>query len=306
MNVSERWSRYKYRGRNAPKGSQDAFESAKAILAPFKSEHNPSTSALFCACEKCMEQNIRHVATAFNARALIIQGAPRKRIVVDNLQRLREGAKSFADLLVALDDYSRNELLTPFECLGPADPSAQLYEAARIVNLPTPETRDGAASDGVLVERLRALEQYVDLCITAFTAADGEGAPVDRGGNTNLLKKQYGPPTKYMVARCWYFFEMCRPGEATASETGPFLAFVNSVYEYATGELEENATLLNWAKKLARPLRHQFENRKQQAACEIELDRLKRDPQTPERDARVTVLKAEVAALTEDFFKTLF
>jgi hypothetical protein len=102
--VSERWSRFKYRGRNEPKGSRDALERAKLALGALTSEHEPHLKQL-CPCEKCVEQNIIDIVTEFNTRRLIIDGAPRKKTVVNNLQHLREAARFFGEALVALDDY---------------------------------------------------------------------------------------------------------------------------------------------------------------------------------------------------------
>jgi hypothetical protein len=174
------------------------------------------------------------------------------------------------------------------------------------MDLPKPETAEMPASDGPLVERLRALAEYVDRRLEEFTGWDEEeGVSFDRGGNTNLMKERFGPPTWHIVKDCWYFFENCRPGEATASETGPFLQFVNCVYEYATGEIEENSTLLNWIKKLARLLRHHDKLLQKLGPLEVELDELKLDPQTPERDAHIARLEAQLPALREEVVNAL-
>jgi hypothetical protein len=114
------------------------------------------------------------------------------------------------------------------------------------------------------------------------------------------LKERFGPPAWYIVRHGWIFFENCRPGEATGSENGPFLRFVNHVYEYATGETEENSTLLNWIKKLARRLRHHDVLLQRLGPLEVELDDLKLDPPTPERDARIAQLEAELPALRQE------
>ena len=234
-----------------------------------------------------MEQNIKGIATEFNARNLVLAGAPRRKTVVENLKRARDAARSFADALIALDDYSRELLLMQSKYLEHDDPTTRMYKIAQGMDLPKSETKNAAASDGVWVERLRALEQYVDGRLAQFTGWDEEDVHVDLGGNTNLLKEQFGPPAWFMVRQCWYFFENCRPGEGSASETGPFLQFVNAVHEYATGEIKENSSLLNWAKKLARLLRHHDNLLQKLGPLEVELDDLKLDPQTPKRDARI-------------------
>jgi hypothetical protein len=151
-----------------------------------------------------------------------------------------------------------------------------------------------------LVDRLRALDQYIDWRLTDFAGWDEDDAQVDRGGNTNLLREHFGPPAWYMVKMCWYFFENCRPGKATASENGPLLQFVNDVYEYATNETEENSSLLNWIKKLARLLRHHDNLLQKLGPLESKLDDLKLDPQTPERDVRIADLEAQLPALRKE------
>src|SRR5260370_16755145 len=41
LNVPERWSRFRYQGRNEPKGSPAALRRAKLALAPLPLEHTP-------------------------------------------------------------------------------------------------------------------------------------------------------------------------------------------------------------------------------------------------------------------------
>src|SRR5207245_2458013 len=161
--------------------------------------------------------------TEFNARRLVIDGAPRKKTVVDNLLRLREATRLFAEALVVLDDYSRGRLLLSSKFLEDDDPITRMYKMAQGMDLPRPETEEVVASDGPLVERIRAMEQYVDWSLSGFTSWEEEDAPIDRGGNTNLAKERFGPPAWFLVRHCWIFFENCWPGEATGSETGPFL-----------------------------------------------------------------------------------
>jgi hypothetical protein len=304
LDEPERWSRFKYQGRNEPKGTPDALRRAKLALGPLTLEHEPRLQAL-CPCENCVDRNIRDVAAEFNARRLVIEGAPRKKTVADNMRRVRDGARVYAETLVALDDYSRARLLIPSKFLEHDDPM-RLYKAAQGLDLPKPETAETPASDGLLVERLRALAEHADRRLEEFTGWDEEvGVSFDRGGNTNLMKERLGPPTWRIVKDCWYFFENCRPGEATASETGPFLQFVNCVYEYATGEIEENSSLLNWIKKLARLLRHHDKLLQKLGPLEAELDELKLDPQTPERDAHIARLEVQLPALREEVVNAL-
>lgn len=304
MNEPERWSRLKYRGRNEPKGSTDALERAKFELGPLTSEHQPHLLHL-CPCEKCVEENIIAAVSEFNARALVIKGAPRKKTVVENIQRARDAAQSFAQTLIALDDHSRNYLLIPSKYIGGGDPISSAYEKGQGMYLPRPETEDEPACDGVLVEQLWALADYFDWKLSPFTGWEEDDAPVDKGGNTNLMMEHFGAPAWYLVRHCWLLFENCRPGEATASENSPFVAFVNCVHEYATGNIEENSTLLNWIKKLARSLRHHDNLLKRLGPLEVELDELKLDPPASQRDARIAELETQLPALRNEAVEAL-
>ena len=300
MNEVYRWSRYQYRGRNQPKGSPDALHRALLAVGPLTNEHQPHLLAL-CPCEQCVEKNIRNVAAAFNARTLVIEGAPRKKTVADNLRRAQDSARAFAETLLALDDYSRHLLDVPHEYLEDDGHSTRLYKAARGEDLPKPETKNAPAQDGSLVEQLRALEKYFNERLGQFRGYDDEvDASFDKGGNTNLMKDQMGPPALHLVRDCWYFFQNLKPKQATGSENGPFLHFVNCVYEYATGELEENSTILNWTKKLARLLRHHDELLQKLGPLECELDDLKLDAPTPVRDQRIAQLEADLPGLRDE------
>ena len=65
-------------------------------------------------------------------------------------------------------------------------------------------------------------------------------------------------------------------------------------------ETEENSTLLNWIKKLARPLRHHDVLLQRLGPLEVELDDLKLDPPTPERDAQIEQLEGKLPALRQE------
>jgi hypothetical protein len=299
VSAPDRWSMMKHRGRDAPKGSVEALERAMAELGPLTTRHEPKLEVL-CPCEACVETNIRGLATEFNARSLLIEGAPRRKTVVDNLRRVAEAATELAAALVALDDYSRKHPLIASKYLQGQDPITRAYKTAEGMHLPTPETEENPASDGVIVPRLLALHEYVSWRVDELAGWSEPDTPVDKGGNTNLLKERFGPPAWYIVRHAWVLFENCKPGEATASENGPFLRFVNHVYEYATGETEENSTLLNWIKKLARLLRHHDLLLQRLGPLEVELDDLKLDPPTPERDARIAQLEATLPALRQE------
>ena len=270
MNEQGRWSRFEHRGRSDPKGNRDALVRAKEVLGPLGSEHQDHLLYL-CPCDRCVEGNIVDIATQINARMHLMEGAPRKKTVAKNLRRVSEAASNLAEALVGLDDYSR-EYLTVLDAPDRIGPIVNAYDAAAAGTLPRPETEQEPASDGRFVETILGLERYVTMRLEWLTGCD-ESEAADKGGNTNLLKEGLSPQGWYIVRRCWIVFENCRPGEATSSETGAFAAFVNAVYEYATGETEENSTLLNWTKKLAKPLRRHDVLLQKLGSHELELER---------------------------------
>lgn len=300
MTEKKRWSMNQSRARAQPRGSIDALDRAKRALVPIfrSSEHQPELKTI-CSCEDCLEKNVRDVAGDYNARVLLLEGAPRRKTVANNLAQAVSAIRVLRDALVGLDDFSRKLLSMPEK----DDPDiirfyltrSRWYESAEAADLPQPEPEDAPASYGRHVERLEALERYVSQTLEEFVGdPEEEDLRTDRGGSTNLMKEEIGPPAWYLVKMCWYFFQTYRPGEATASENGPFLHFCNCVHEFATGEVEENPAVLYWAKKIARPARHHDEVIHEYFRMEIERDELKTDPPTRERDARIAELEAQL------------
>jgi len=276
-------------------GRHAGAEADDPVLARLRLEHRPITDD-----EAETDERLRDHAVAVVARPE--RGCLRDpgRVVRPSSIRARRAEEDeLADALKSLDDYSRDELLIPTKYLDGSDRIVQLYKEAGGTDLPTPETAEKAASDGAIVQCLLALEEYVSYRLDSFTSWRGFDTPVDKGGNTNLLKERYGPPAWWMVRHAWIVFENCRPGQAKSTEDSPFHRFVNHIYEYATGETEENSTLLNWIKKLARALRYHDALLQQLGPLEVELDDLKLDPPTPERDARISQLEAELPALRQ-------
>jgi hypothetical protein len=301
MSELESWSAIKL-ARSAPKGSLEALESAKKVLAPFELDHRDDLLHL-CTCEKCIEKFIVDIATRFNAFKLRIESAPRKKIVIENLERVAEAARNLAYALGDLDDYSREYLVV----LDEIDEVYfwRAYDAAAASKLPKPATEEEAASDGTFVETLLALDSYVSRRLRHLVGGTESGAAVDKGGNTNVLKHKFGPPAAYLVHWCWAAFENCKPGQATASENGPFVTFVNLVHEYATGNIEENQTLLNWIKKLIKLLRKHYLLLRKFSHLEDDLEALKAEPTTEESVARIVELEAEVERVKHETVEAL-
>jgi hypothetical protein len=295
MNKAERWSAVRCREHGGPKGNRDALDRAKLQLGPLNCEHNEQLLSL-CPCNSCVETSIAKIATEFNVRNLLVEGAPRRKTVADNINRALDAVRTLSDALVALDDYSRG-ILVELDELERTRPVVNLYRNASAGCLPTADTVSAPASDGEWVQKLDALARYLNWRVSRFSNPEKGGGSSDKGGKTNLIREMYGPPAHYLVWNCWVVFENCRPGEPTASEANPFLSFVNAVHEFATGNTEENSTLQNWIKKLARPLRHHDLLLKQLGPLESELEELKLEDPNPDRLARILALETELPSL---------
>lgn len=108
------------------------------------------------------------------------------------------------------------------------------------------------------VQNLVALVRAADATSTGFAKSRGvvKGQSVDKGGNTNLFKENSRSPDCNLVVDGWRVFERFRPNEAKGTEGGVFHAFLQCVYEYATGnEAESHSGVTTWIKTLAGPLR---------------------------------------------------
>lgn len=296
----ENWSNIKLAGSTAPKGDREDLENAKRELAPFRSEHRDDLLYL-CPCEKCVEKLILDIAVKFNARNLLIQGAPRLKTMQDSIQRVSDAARTLAYTLIELDDYCRDYLVE----LDDVDQVhlGRLYQKAAASKLPTPETNDSPASNGLFAETLLSLADYVSMRSGDLRGWRPSESVVDRGGNTNVIKRTFGPGGAYLVSWCWAAFENCRPETATASENGPFVRFVNAVYSYATGEIEENSTLLNWIKKLAKPLRQHDRCLQRFGGLESELEDLRAKAPTAASKLRIAELESEMEIAKEAMFE---
>ena len=265
------WSNIKV-GPCAPKGNREDLEAAKRQLGPFRSEHLDGLLHL-CPCEICAENWIVDIATRFNRQKLLIEHAPRPKAMRQAFQDISDAANRLASSLIQLDDYSRDYLvnLDTFDAVE----FARSYASAAADALPTPETEEKAASDGLFAETLLKLARYVSRRSEHLIEQNGVNGTVDKGGNTNVLKRRFGPVAIHLVDPCWAAFENQRPGAATATEGGPFVTFVNAVYSYATGAIEENSTLQNWIKRRVKLHRHHIHCLRQYWQIETELDQLR-------------------------------
>jgi hypothetical protein len=228
MPSPKRWSIVIKDEETAPLGSAEYLKLAKQELKPFEVEH---LAVNRCRCEECAEKQIRSLAIGFNRRRLATEGAPRKKDVLDRLALVASRARALSVALRSLDDYSRHWLLNPRK--HDKEPRVHsLFKKAKGSELPTPSNEKAAALDGLLLERLDALDRYTRLMAETFKMSRDTSSKPDRGGNTNMFREHFGAPSWYLVLRAWELYEDFKRGGASTTENGSFHDFVYYVRVY--------------------------------------------------------------------------
>jgi hypothetical protein len=115
--------------------------------------------------------------------------------------------------------------------------------------LPTPSGQKATAQDGLLIQRLNALDLYIKLMCETFEASRASASKPDRGGKTNMFTQRFGTPSQHLVVRSWEIYEDFKRGGASTTESGSFHSFVYYVRVYATGSSTGKRALLNAIKK---------------------------------------------------------
>jgi hypothetical protein len=188
------------------------------------------------------------LAKKFRHDSFLIKDAPRVGSDVREIRRIQSLAKALGDALRDSNDDTRIALqMGAFNPFGlPVSPIVEQCDAA---GLPLPGRAGADGNPRRWERRLLALDLYLGHCIGICSQK------VDRGGNTNVYKSEWGSPRSALVTSGWYVFQIFRPGEATASENGAFHRFVDCIFEYATDrEATAHAKLASHL-KLSVPLR---------------------------------------------------
>jgi hypothetical protein len=112
----------------------------------------------------------------------------------------------------------------------------------------------------------------------------------DVGGNTNLLKEMAGAPEWGLVLGGWYVYDLFKPDTATTTEGGPFHLFLMNVFEFATGQDQEESKLVPLIKKIVMAGRRFKQIAKREKVLGQELDDLEDDDfrcRDPDRAAEI-------------------
>jgi hypothetical protein len=245
-----------------PAGPNEAALRAINLLGPFKYrtqdeayQHAPPRNAIrMGVSEEFAIDRAYALATMFNGVQVLTDGAPRRKDIVQRLDKLEQAAAAFADVLESLDDITRQRLQTAGTGIGlfrecfPND----LMTKANVDGLPRPSSAGENGIQCQWVIQVRALSQYAGAVRTNFLMSKGIDDPdrVDRGGNTNLIREDFGSARYQLVHQGWHVYDMFKPDEATGTEGGPFHLFLCAIFEFATGELaEEHSKLMPLVKR---------------------------------------------------------
>ena len=247
-----------------PKGPPECARNALARLGPFKHKLQAEADQLGpwtavygreAVSEELAFERIWLLATSFNERELLSEGAPRTKDVIENLTKLERLSGELCRHLKSLDDFTRHRLQTAGSGIGDFSKFVDypLMNEADVDGLPPPDEEILYPRQDGWVQRLDALSRYANATSCMFLMSKGivNIDTADKGGNSNLYKTLYGTAKWNLVHQGWHVYEMFKPGEATGTEGGSFHLFLQDVFEYATGlEPEEHSKLTEWLKKV--------------------------------------------------------
>nr|AWL93064.1 hypothetical protein CIT37_13270 [Bradyrhizobium ottawaense] len=86
------------------------------------------------------------------------------------------------------------------------------------------------------------MNEVVDMLQKVF----GDGQIADRGGAQNYEDRFLGPVKNRFIREAFDVFDAYHPGSASSSDGSPFFCFVHKVFEFATGEHDEDKMALGY------------------------------------------------------------
>ncbi|WOH74024.1 hypothetical protein RX330_02555 [Bradyrhizobium sp. NDS-1] len=222
-----------------PKGPQHAFEGAVALLAPFKRRleaHAPADAREAIAAQDprlLASAEVHSLAEDLNSALYRARQAPRVKDVVAELGRARDLLREANSAIVSLGGWSRFHLRTPSEVYGDGVEPRWL-----------PSYEDGNA--GEFVGLASRIADQMDEVVGKLQKVFGDGQIADRGGAQNYEDRFLGPVKNRFIREAFDVFDAYHPGSASSSDGSPFFCFVHKVFEFATGEHDEDKMALGY------------------------------------------------------------
>lgn len=233
------------------KGPRRALEEAVAVLAPFKFRPkkrpglDPSELLSFDP-EELAGAFVDSLAESLNDLLYRARFAPRSKEIKANFKRLRSKLLDICEEFSSLDDWSRLHLQNPSE--------PQL----------APELLPpvGEVDRGGLAESAAQIARKIDSVLLTL--------PTDRGGRQNHDEHFLGTAKTRFVREAFDLFDSYHPRSASSTEGAPFHTFTHRVYEYATGEHDEDCAAISHKIRSLITALHQY-NRADEGDWTIEM-----------------------------------
>ena len=249
-----------------PCGGAEPLEAALKCLGPFGGgKIGPSVAD----DKEFAEHEIFEIARSYNWHRLLSAQSPRSKVVKKSLDELIRGTAAAFRAIQGLDDYAR----FMFGTCADHPSFSKLHSEANGKALPQCSYSGVSDRASPWLIQLNALHQLALQQRELFQMMVGE----DRGGRSNLHKDLYISPEHQLIERGWYLFDFFKPGQAKGTLNNSFIIFLQSIFEYATGQgaSEEGApALLNKVKQMIAHLRELRRIREKSDAAKIFLDNI--------------------------------
>lgn len=220
-----------------PKGPQHAFDEAVALLAPFKrklDDHAPADAREALASHDphvLAQAEVYSLAEYLNNALYRARRAPRVKDIVANLGRARDLLREANSAITSLDGWSR------FHLYGFSQLSRHGVEGRW---LPSYESDDA----GEFVELAADIADQMDGVIGRLQNSYGDGQIADRGGAQSYEDRFLGSVKTRFIREAFEVFDAYHPERASSTDGSPFFSFVHKVFEFATGECDEDRLAL--------------------------------------------------------------
>jgi hypothetical protein len=236
-----------------PKGPWRALEEAVAILAPFElnliKRGSLDGSELKSEDPEMMARaSVHNLAEDLNSAVYRARHAPRVKEMVAGLTKSRDLLRNASSAIASLDDWSRFHL------------SADLYASSLEPRWLPPY---GSTEPGEFVELAVNLANQLDEVITNLRAWYGGNQAIDQGGRHSHEERFLGTAKTRFVRDAFEIFDTYHPRTASSPDGSPFHTFVHKVYEFATGDHDEDKAAISYKlRELITPLhQHKEANR---------------------------------------------
>jgi hypothetical protein len=230
-----------------PRGDNEALQAALACLGPFTGGKVGKSAA---EDREFAELQIYEISRFYNWERLLQAEFPRSKVVKDSLDEIIRGTAAAFRAIERMDDFTR----FMFEACAHNPNFSELYDTSDAQGLPLSSYRSQSDRDSPWLVKLNALHQLATAQKSVFEEIVGD----DDGGRSNLFTDLHISAEYQLVERGWAVFDLFKPDQAKGTLNNPFVTFLQSIYEYATGKgaSEEGApALLNKIKPMIAHLR---------------------------------------------------